>query len=93
MGGSEGGQKRSSINLSIEGSNKYYIDAVINRDLDNEWRFIGFYGEPDTARRQEAWDKLRNLSSRRDKTWLCCGDFNEIIRQDEKLGGVSRSHA
>ena len=27
---------RSSIKLSIEGSDKYYIDAIINKDLDSE---------------------------------------------------------
>ena len=27
---------RSSIKLSIEGLDKYYIDAIINKDLDSE---------------------------------------------------------
>ena len=79
---------RSSINLSIEGSDKYYIDAVINKDEESEWRLTRFYGEPETARRSEASEKLQNLSLRRERPWLCCGDFNEITRQDEKLGGV-----
>ena len=83
---------RSSINLSIEGSNKYYIDAVINKDQESEWHLTSFYGEPKTTRRSEAWEKLRNLSSRRERPWLCCGDFNEITKQDEKLGGVTQSH-
>ena len=47
---------------------------------------MGFYGEPDTARRHEAGDKLRALNSQQEKPWLCFGDFNEIIKQDEKLG-------
>ena len=84
---------RSSINLSIERSDKYYIDAVINKDMESEWRFTGFYGEPDIARRQEVWEKHRILSSRRERPWLCCGDFNEIIRLDEKLGGATSSYA
>ena len=83
---------RSSINLSIEGLDKYYIDAFINKDQESEWRLTSFYGESETARRSEAWEKLQNLSSRRERPWLCCGDFNEITRQDEKLGDVTRSH-
>ena len=83
---------RSSINLSIEGSDKYYIDAVIDKDQESEGRLTGFYGELETARRSKAWEKLKNLSTRRERPWLCCGDFNEIIRQDDKLGGATRSH-
>ena len=78
--------------MAIESSDKYYIDAIINKGHKSEWRFTGFYGEPETARRSEAWEKLRNLSSRKERAWLCCGDFNEITRQDEKLGGVPRPH-
>ncbi|XP_075636519.1 uncharacterized protein LOC142608713 [Castanea sativa] len=83
---------KASINLSIEGSDKYYIDAVINKGRESEWRFTGFYDEPDTVRRHEAWEKLKSLNSRRETPWLCCGDFNEIILQDEKLGGATRPH-
>ena len=50
-------------NLKVEGSDRYYIDAVIDKNSENEWRLIGFYGEPNTARRHEAWSKLRNLIS------------------------------
>ena len=83
---------RSLINLTIEGLNKYYIDAVVDKGLESEWHFMGFYGEPNIARRNEAWDKLRSLNSRPERPWLCCGDFNDIIIQDEKLGGATRSH-
>ena len=71
---------RSSIYLTIKGSDRNYIDAVIDKDLESEWRLTGFYGELETTRRNEAWDKLRSLSSRPERPWLCCGDFNEIIR-------------
>ena len=83
---------RSLINLTIEGSNKYYIDDVVDKGLESEWRFTSFYGEPNIARRNEAWIKLRSLNSRPERPWLCCGDFNDIIIQDEKLGGATRSH-
>ena len=83
---------RSLINLTIEGSNKYYIDAIVDKSLESEWRLTGFYGEANTTRRNEAWDKLRSLNSRPERPWLCCGEFNEIIIQDENLGGATRSH-
>ncbi|XP_075665213.1 uncharacterized protein LOC142634846 [Castanea sativa] len=82
---------RASVNLKVEGSDRYYIDAVI-KNSENEWRLTGFFGEPDTARRHEARSKLRNLNSHPEKPWLCFGDFNEIIRQDEKLGSARRPH-
>ena len=83
---------RSSINLIVEGSHKYYIDVVVNKGMDGEWQLTGFYGEPETSRRREAWDQLRSLNLRPKVPWLCCGDFNEITRQDEKVGGAIRSY-
>ena len=80
------------VNSKVEGSDRYYIDAMIDKNLENEWRLTGFYGELDTVRRHEVWNKLRNLNSQPEKPWLCFGDFNEIIRQYEKLGGARRPH-
>lgn len=54
---------KSSINLAVVDSSKYYIHGVINKDLENEWRLTSFYGEPKTARRTEALDQLRFLNS------------------------------
>ena len=71
-------------------SSKYYIDTWIDKGSPNEWRFIRFYGEPDTLRRGEAWDSLRILNHHPDVPWLCASDFNEIVRQEEKLGGATR---
>ncbi|XP_075645469.1 uncharacterized protein LOC142616517 [Castanea sativa] len=49
---------KSSIKLTVVGSCKYYIDAIIDRGSENEWHLTGFYGEPETARRSKAWEKL-----------------------------------
>lgn len=46
---------KSSINLKIYGFDKYYIDATIEKNIDNKWRMTSFYKEPKTARRIEAW--------------------------------------
>ena len=81
----------SSINLTVEDSSKYYIDVCIDKNTVQEWRFRGFYGEPETARKSEAWDSLRNLNHHLNTPWLCAGDFNELARQGEKLGGATPS--
>ena len=54
---------KDSINLTIVNSSKYYIDAFINRYTKNAWRFTGFYEEPVTWRRHEAWSKLSALNT------------------------------
>ena len=82
---------KSSINLTVEDSSKYYIDVCFDKNTMQEWRFTGFYGEAETARRTEAWDSLRSLNHHPNTPWLCAGDFNELVIQDEKLGGTIQS--
>ncbi|XP_065624064.1 uncharacterized protein LOC136065183 [Quercus suber] len=72
----------------MEDSKKYFIDAWIDKNSDHQWRFTGFYGEPDTARRHEAWSELRHLNHHPTAPWICIGDFNELVSQEEKLGGA-----
>ena len=44
--------------LEVVKYSKNYIDSIINKGKENAWRFTGFYGEPDTTKRHEAWSKL-----------------------------------
>ena len=83
---------KASVNLVVVDSSNYYIDTLIDKDIDNEWRFLGFSWELNTLRRIKVQDSLRNLNYHLDVSWLCAGDFNELIRRDEKKGGATRSH-
>ena len=80
------------IAVTIEGFDKNHFDVIINKNTDMEWRFIGFYGELETQRRSESWNLLRRLNRKCQVPWLCVGDFNELLRSDEKLGANRRSH-
>ena len=94
-GGGEGGLVlfwKSIIDVTVEGFSKNYIDAITNKNKENEWWFIGFYGKLKTQKRFESWDLLRSLDRTFQISWLCAGDFNELIRSDEKLGDNKRSH-
>ncbi|KAK9992096.1 hypothetical protein SO802_027081 [Lithocarpus litseifolius] len=53
---------KNLVKLKVVDSHRYYIDTIINGGMDDVWRFTGFYGESDTARRGEVWDKLRSLN-------------------------------
>ncbi|KAL0458975.1 UNVERIFIED_CONTAM: putative mitochondrial protein [Sesamum latifolium] len=63
----------------------HHIDVdILDGNSTANWRFTGFYGEPDASRRREVWEKLVCLSSQSDAPWLCAGDFNEVLMQQEK---------
>ncbi|KAL6549238.1 hypothetical protein OROHE_009083 [Orobanche hederae] len=81
------------IDISIRSYNQGHIDCVINAD-PIKWRFTGFYGNPDVNHRGQSWELLRCLSKETGhgtEAWLVGGDFNEILRQSEKVGGRCRN--
>jgi len=58
---------------------------------DYQWKFTGFYGDPDRGLREMSWKLLSHLSSYSPGDWLRVGDFNEIVDATEKSGGLLRS--
>ncbi|KAK3195392.1 hypothetical protein Dsin_026702 [Dipteronia sinensis] len=64
-----------------------HIDVNIKEKYRQLWRFTGFYGHPDRSQRKLSWTFLRRLAGMSSLPWVCMGDFNEVLRDDEKLGG------
>lgn len=58
--------------------------------MDDAWKFTSFYGDLDTASREKTWNLLRDLSQRQSLPWVCMGDFNEILKLEEKQGWLVR---
>lgn len=54
------------------------------------WTLTGFYGHLETNNREESWAFLESLSRSAHLPWLCVGNFNERMSQDEKAGGCLR---
>nr|XP_023891885.1 uncharacterized protein LOC112003894 [Quercus suber]XP_023929367.1 uncharacterized protein LOC112040706 [Quercus suber] len=81
---------KEGLNLKVQGSSPSYIDAVVDPGVDDAWRITGFYGDPVTANREHSWALLKHLCLQMDLPWLCVGDFNEIIKAREKMGGAPR---
>ncbi|XP_031101977.1 uncharacterized protein LOC116005882 [Ipomoea triloba] len=65
-----------------------HIDVVVNVTSKPPWRLTCFYGYPERARRQQAWDFLRDLKRRSSLPWVVIGDFNDLACHSEKIGGA-----
>ncbi|XP_042952203.1 uncharacterized protein LOC122289285 [Carya illinoinensis] len=74
------------LNYSLRHISVWVIDVVGKK----KWLLIGFYGEPEANKREEAWRLLADLKPEGNIGWCVIGDFNEILSQDEKIGGCLR---
>ena len=82
---------KESLLVEVQTFSPRHIDVIITEDAGKKkWRFIGFYGYPETNKREESWSLLVNLSTRCELPWVCMGDFNEICHRGEKVGGGER---
>ena len=79
---------KNSIKVSVKTSSRNHIDSIIGEGSVGAWRFTGFYGEPVTHMRHESWELLQSLNRSFNLPWLVAGDFNEIISNSEKKGGI-----
>ena len=52
------------------------------------------YAPPQFIKRKPFWDYLQNLAMNISLPWILIGDFNDMISEEEKLGGlpVNRTH-
>ena len=83
---------RDAFDVSVRPWCQYFIDAK-NSSEAGTWKFTGIYGEPRTELRCKTWEALRFLRAQDDLPWLCAGDFNKILRQEEQLGLHERNEA
>ena len=79
---------KNGTDLHIQDSSPSHIDAVINPGVDDAWRLTSFYEDRITANREHSWALLKHLCLKMDLPWLCVGDFNEIMKAEEKTGGA-----
>ena len=83
---------KAGVDMWVDNFSKYHIDSIVHGGSENAWRLTGFYGEPDTGRRDEGWNMLQMLSLKPKLPWCVLGDFNELLEVQEKRGGVPRAH-
>lgn len=67
-----------------------YSTTFVNLDVHDDdlavWRITAFYGYSERSRRRASWDMLRSIGQDVNSPWLCIGDFNDLLSQDDKIG-------
>ena len=82
---------KEEVKVDVKTYSYDYLDAWVDGGLDvGWWHLIGFYGNPEIAKRLESWAKLKYLKGTLSLTRLAIGDFNEITSLLKKEGGSMR---
>ena len=71
------------LHICYESKHLVHTDLVDNRGNPLSITFV--YGNPNLSKREEVWNKLRNLKLLDHLNWLCIGDFNQILNHDDKF--------
>ena len=50
--------RKSNFDVNVQSFSNRHIDAFINQGVDDAWRFTCFYGDRDTASRENSWSLL-----------------------------------
>ena len=79
------------VSVEVKSYSNNHIDVMVGGNNAKRWRFTGFYGNPNVNQRRDSWELLRRLKEESVLMWLCTGDFNEIMGDDEKWGGALRA--
>ncbi|KAG2297914.1 hypothetical protein Bca52824_034386 [Brassica carinata] len=80
---------RESVTLEVLHASPNIIDAEIK--FKGTSSYVSFiYGVPAVGNRSQFWESVSDLASGRDAPWLLTGDFNDILNNEEKVGGPER---
>ena len=80
---------RDGDDLHIQNFTRRHINTDVRIPESNRWCHLTcFYGHPIPAKRHELWALLHHLQNFCPSAWMCAGDFNEIVEQNEKWGGA-----
>ncbi|KAK3183134.1 hypothetical protein Dsin_030420 [Dipteronia sinensis] len=76
--------------VAVQSFSKGHIDVRVKMDNGVLWRFSGFYGSPTQSNRAASWELLKRLMSVDNLSWVCGGDFNEILQRKNKEVPIDR---
>ncbi|XP_062005888.1 uncharacterized protein LOC133723072 [Rosa rugosa] len=81
---------KDGLTVEVVDSSPGFIDGIVLCN-GKRLRVTGFYGHPTTGERHHSWEVIRRLAhSLTTDDWIIFGDFNEILRDEEKSVGRLR---
>ncbi|XP_019230803.1 PREDICTED: uncharacterized protein LOC109211692 [Nicotiana attenuata] len=72
----------------VEDTEQQVTVRVLHHDLGQHMMMAFVYAKCSAIERLEYWDHLYYLASDMNFPWLVGGDFNVILHEDEKIGGL-----
>ncbi|XP_061366774.1 uncharacterized protein LOC133309926 [Gastrolobium bilobum] len=92
------GVLQPSQNPNILGSGRVKAEATLNNMKsgtmphyleDRSMELVTFvYGSPRRCEREILWENLEELAASVNSPWIILGDFNSVLKQCEKVGGM-----
>lgn len=76
------------VEVKIQGMDDHFIDVQIREDCGRSWRLSGIYGWSEGGKKHNTWEMINSLGINNIQPWLLGGDYNEVLRESEKRGGV-----
>ena len=65
-----------------------HIDLLDHKGTPLSITFI--YGQPELSKREKVWLELKHLKYLARTKWLCIGDFNQILSEEDKFAFLDR---
>ncbi|KAH7837759.1 hypothetical protein Vadar_017617 [Vaccinium darrowii] len=82
---------KRDLNVSFIRSSNFFIEVgITDADTGFVWRLINLYASTNDGHRRDQWRELVEYRQRDDADWVIWGDFNDLLWDDEKVGGRRR---
>ena len=74
---------RQDLRVVFDSLNLIHVNLLDDRGSPLSITFV--YGHPDHSKRGVVWQQLKTLKQWAHPSWLCIGDFNQILNKEEKF--------
>ncbi|KAH7848443.1 hypothetical protein Vadar_002760 [Vaccinium darrowii] len=78
----------TDVKLDVEFNSKNYMHVIVSEIASRKvWAGTFVYGCPARAGRNIVWEEIRRIARAELLPWLCIGDFNQVLCNNDKMGG------